>query len=578
MRNLLRYGKGYRKEAVLGPFLKLCEAALELLIPYVVMAIVNAIDGDRAAAGGLILKNALLLVGMGLLGLVFSVSAQFFSAKAAVGFASRLREALFSHVAALSYREIDRVGRSTLITRLTSDVNQIQTAVNLFLRLLLRSPFIVFGAMIMAFTIDAEAAMVFVVTIPILAAVVLGLLILCLPLYRRVQERLDAVLLKTRENLLGVRTLRALGREESERKEFKEKNDALDRLQRFVGRISALLNPLTYVLIHLAVVALLYRGAIRVQYGLLSQAAVLALYHYMSQILVELIKLANLIITITQGLAGAHRVEAILALPTEEVGGEAPEGEAPDGETAVVFSDVSFGYAAGGADAIRSVSFSVKPGETVGIIGATGAGKSTLIHLLCGFYQPREGSVTVFGRSASEMPRGAWLSQFGIVPQQAALFRGTVRSNLFFGGEADDGTAWEALKTAQAADFVAEKGGLDAPVEQGGRNFSGGQRQRLTIARALMKKAPILILDDSASALDAATDLSLRRAIRALPHRPTVFLISQRATALNGADRILVLEEGRLSAVGTHETLVQTCPVYREICLSQSMPEKEAAE
>ncbi|MBE6621627.1 MAG: ABC transporter ATP-binding protein [Ruminococcaceae bacterium] len=567
MKSLLRYMKGYRKECLLGPLLKLAEATLELLVPYVILAMIrNGIEGENRRY---VVLAMLILIGMGFVGLLFSVAAQYFSAKAAVGFTARVREALFAHIQSLTYREIDGLGRSTLMTRMTSDMNQVQTGVNLALRLLLRSPFIVFGAMIMAFTIDREAAMTFVVAIPVLSVVVFGILLAGIPLYKKVQVRLDGILSKTRENLTGVRMLRALCKEDSEVRDFDEKTEQLAGSQKLVGRISSLMNPLTYVLINLAIAFLMYRGAIKVQYGVLTQGAVLALYNYMSQILVELIKLANLIINITKSIACANRVEAVLETkPSLSV---LPEKYSEKDGSVVEFDRVSFRYGNGGENAVNDISFQVRPGETVGIIGGTGSGKSTLIHLLCRFYEVVEGDIYVEGRSVTSYPQEELLSKFGIVPQKAILFRGDIRSNMQFGREdVTDVEIWEALSLAQAKEFVEKKeGGLSAPVEQFGRNLSGGQRQRLTIARALVRRPSILILDDSASALDYATDLALRRSIRSLDYRPTVFLVSQRASTLKGADRILVMDEGRLVGIGTHDELFDTCDVYREICLSQ---------
>lgn len=567
MKSLLRYMKGYRKECLLGPLLKLAEATLELLVPYVILAMIrNGIEGENRRY---VVLAMLILIGMGFVGLLFSVAAQYFSAKAAVGFTARVREALFAHIQSLTYREIDGLGRSTLMTRMTSDMNQVQTGVNLALRLLLRSPFIVFGAMIMAFTIDREAAMTFVVAIPVLSVVVFGILLAGIPLYKKVQVRLDGILSKTRENLTGVRMLRALCKEDSEVRDFDEKTEQLAGSQKLVGRISSLMNPLTYVLINLAIAFLMYRGAIKVQYGVLTQGAVLALYNYMSQILVELIKLANLIINITKSIACANRVEAVLETkPSLSV---LPEKYSEKDGSVVEFDRVSFRYGNGGENAVNDISFQVRPGETVGIIGGTGSGKSTLIHLLCRFYEAVEGDIYVEGRSVTSYPQEELLSKFGIVPQKATLFRGDIRSNMQFGREdVTDVEIWEALSLAQAKEFVEKKeGGLSAPVEQFGRNLSGGQRQRLTIARALVRRPSILILDDSSSALDYATDLALRRSIRSLDYRPTVFLVSQRASTLKGADRILVMDEGRLVGIGTHDELFDTCDVYREICLSQ---------
>ncbi len=568
MKKLLRYMKGYRKECALGPLLKLAEATLELLVPFVIRDMVNVGigNGDKHY----LLQATLLLVGMGFAGLLFSVAAQYFSAKAAVGFSSRVREVLFRHIQSLTYREIDGLGRSTLMTRLTSDVNQVQTGVNLALRLFLRSPFIVFGAMIMAFTIDFEVALIFVVVIPLLAVVVFGIMLMGIPLYKNVQQKLDAVLFKTRENLSGVRMLRALCKEESETADFNEKNEMLNASQKFVGKLSALMNPLTYILINLAIAYLIYQGAVKVEYGVLTQGAVLALYNYMSQILVELIKLANLIINITKAVACANRVEVVLETqPSLE---QYPERLSNNREFAVEFQNVSFRYGNGGENALSHISFAAKPGDTIGIIGGTGSGKTTLVHLLCRFYEADEGDIYLEGKSVKSYSSDDLLGRIGIVPQKAVLFRGDIRSNMKFGREeVSDEAIWEALEVAQAKDFVAKKKeGLDAVVEQGGRNLSGGQRQRLAVARALVRKPSILILDDSSSALDYATDLALRRAIRHLDYHPTVFLVSQRASTLRGADIIIALDEGCAVGIGTHDELYETCDVYREICLSQT--------
>ncbi len=568
MKKLLKYMRGYRRECILGPLLKLAEASLELIVPYVIMNIINIgiLNGDKAY----IIGRMLLLVGMGLAGLLFSVAAQYFSARAAVGFSSKVRAALFAHIMHLGYPEIDRMGKSTFITRLTSDLNQVQAGVNLTLRLFLRSPFIVFGAMICAFTIDLQAALVFVVAIPVLAAVVFAIMLSTIPLYKKVQQKLDRILSKTRENLSGVRMLRALCKESEEIDDFAEKNQDLSRAQRFVGKLSALMNPLAYVLINAAIIVLIYVGALKVQHGVLTQAAVIALYNYMSQILVELIKLANLIITITKAVACGNRVEAVLESDASLLPSRLP----PEikGTHTVELRRVSFRYEGGGDNALTDISLTADDGETVGIIGGTGSGKTTLINLICRFYEATEGEVLIDGRPVASYDFAELRGKIGIVPQGAALFGGTVRSNLLFGREdATDDEIWEALERAQAADFVREKPGmLDFEIEQGGKNLSGGQRQRLTVARALIRNPGILILDDSSSALDYATDLALRRAVRQLPGRPVIFIVSQRASSLRGSDRIVVLDEGRAVGIGTHEQLYESCVVYREICDSQS--------
>ncbi len=570
--------KGYRKECVFGPLFKLAEALLELLIPYVVMNLINV--GIEKGDLPYIFSRTALLALMGFVGLGFSVTAQYFSAKAAVGFCARTREALFSHIQHLGFKEIDELGTSSLLTRLTSDMNQIQTGVNLTLRLFLRSPFIVFGSMIFAFTIDREAALTFAVAIPFLLILVFGIMLGTVPLYKKVQQKLDRVLLKTRENLLGVRPLRALCKEEEEIAEFDSENRALNRSQKLVGKISALMNPLTLVTVNGAIALLIYVGALKVQSGILTQGAVIALYNYMTQILVELIKLANLIINITKSVACANRVSAVLAVSPAMKEGEGAGSfraeEKRDGSEAlppaVEFRDVGFKYAKGGENSLDGISFKAEKGETIGIIGGTGAGKTTLVHLIDRFYDATEGEIFIDGIPISSYRFGELRKKVGIVRQAAALFRGDIRSNLRFGNEeATEEEMLEALQAAQALSFVQKKpGGLDFVLEQGGKNLSGGQRQRLTVAMALVKKPEILILDDSSSALDYATDLALRRAIRALPYSPTVFLVSQRASSLVGADRILVLDEGKLVGSGKHGELLSSCTVYREIVESQS--------
>ncbi len=568
MKKLLIYMRGYKRECILGPLLKLMEASLELMVPYVILDIINTgiENGDKAY----IMGKTFLLVGMGFAGLIFSVAAQYFSAKAAVGFSSRVRAVLFSHIMNLGYPEIDKTGKSTFITRLTSDINQVQSGVNLTLRLFLRSPFIVFGAMICAFTIDADAAFVFVVAIPILAAVIFAIMLVTIPLYKKVQQKLDVILSKTRENLSGVRMLRALCKEKEEISDFEVRNNELNRAQKFVGKISALMNPLTYVIINAAIVVLIYTGALKVQYGVLSQAAVIALYNYMSQILVELIKLANLIITITKAVACGNRVEAVLETTAsiESI----PENVKVRNEHTVEFRNVSFRYHEGGENSLSEISFWADSGQTVGIIGGTGSGKTTLINLICRFYDAAEGEIFGDGNTVKSYDLSELRKKIGIVPQGAALFRGTVRSNICFGkDEESDEEIWEALEAAQARNFVEQKpGGLDFQIEQGGKNLSGGQRQRLTVARALVRKPRILILDDSSSALDYATDLALRHAVKNLDYNPVIFIVSQRASALRGSDKIIVLDEGRAVGVGTHDQLYDTCSVYREICDSQS--------
>lgn len=567
MKKLLKYMKGYGRECFLGPLLKLLEASLELLVPYVIFDIINTgiVNDDR----GYIVGKMFILIGMGLAGLLFSVAAQYFSAKAAVGFSSKVREALFAHIMRLGYPEIDKTGKSTFITRLTSDINQVQTGINLTLRLFLRSPFIVFGAMICAFTIDKSSAMVFVGVIPVLALVVFAIMLSTIPLYRKVQQKLDVILSKTRENLSGVRMLRALCKEDEEISEFGEKNNDLNHAQKFVGKISALMNPLTYVIINAAIVVLIYTGALRVNEGILTQAAIIALYNYMSQILVELIKLANLIITITKAVACGNRVAAVLE--TEPSMTVQPETFGDDRHT-VEFRDVSFRYSSGAENALSDIDFTADPGQTIGIIGGTGSGKTTLVNLICRFYDATGGEVLVDGKNVRSYDFPTLRNKVGIVPQGSSLFRGDVRSNIKFGNEnAGDDEIWAALEAAQAKGFVSEKPGqLDFEIEQGGKNLSGGQRQRLTVARALVRRPEILILDDSSSALDYATDLALRHAIKNLDYKPVIFIVSQRASTLRGSDKIIVLDEGKAVGMGTHDGLYDSCPVYREICDSQT--------
>ena len=573
MKKLLIYLKDYRKEAVLGPLFKLLEASFELIVPLVVAAIID--QGIAARDQGVIIRKCLILVALGLVGLLCSVTAQYFAAKAATGFVRQLRHALFSHIQRFSYRALDRLGISTLITRMTSDMNQVQTGLNLTLRLLLRSPFVVFGAMIMAFTIDVQAALWFAVAIPVLSLVVFGIMLVSIPLYRKVQARLDSVLGITRENLTGVRVLRAFRREESEIEAFGEKNEQLTALQKYVGRISALMNPVTYVLINLAIILLVNTGALRVEAGLITQGAVVALYNYMSQILVELIKLANLIINITKSIACGKRIQSVL----DTEAGEPAVSDAPEGDAAVrvEFRHVSLQYSEGADASLTDISFSALPGETIGIIGGTASGKSSLVHLIPRFYDATEGQVFVDGRDVRAWDPALLRSHVGIVPQKAVLFRGSIRDNLRWGREdASDEELIRAAEAAQALDVLEAKGGLDGEIEQGGRNLSGGQRQRLTIARALVRQPEILILDDSASALDFATDAALRASLRRLEGSPTVFIVSQRTSSIQQADRIIVLDDGKMVGFGRHEELLRSCPVYQEIYDSQFR--KEAAK
>lgn len=568
MKKLWKYMRDYRREGILAPLFKLLEASLELLVPLVMAQIIDT--GIANGDGGFILSRCGILAALAAVGLVCSITAQYFAAKASVGFAAKLRSALFKHIQSLSYSKLDTQGTGTLIARITGDINQVQSGMNLALRLLLRSPFVVFGAMIMAFTIDVKAALVFVVTIPLLSIVVFGIILWSIPMYKKVQARLDKVLGITRENLSGVRVIRAFCKEDEERREFGERNAALTKLQLMVGRVSAAMNPATYIMINLGIAVLIYVGALRVDSGILTQGQVVALYNYMSQILVELVKLASLIITITKALACAGRVSAALDVETDMHGADAMPKE-NDTDEEVRFENVEFSYATGGEPALSGISFSVKKGETMGIIGGTGSGKSSLVSLIPRFYDATGGHVYIKGNDVKEYPLAALREMVGIVPQKAVLFKGTIRENLRWGNaDATEEEMERALSDAQALEIVkAKPEGLDSPVAQNGKNLSGGQRQRLTIARALIKKPEILILDDSASALDYATDLALRRSLAALSYKPTVFIVSQRASSILHADKIAVLDEGKMVGLGTHDELMQTCPVYREIYYSQ---------
>lgn len=566
MKRILKYMRGYGKECVLGPLFKLLEASFELMIPLVVARIV-----DKGIAGGdtgYIIRMCLIMVLLGVVGLISAVTAQYFAAKAAVGFAARLRSALMRKLLGLSYTQIDTLGASTMVTRMTSDINQVQNGVNLTLRLLLRSPFVVFGAMIMAFTIDVHSALIFAGLIPLLCIVVFGIMLITMPMYKKVQSDLDGVTSATRQNLTGVRVLRAFCKEESEMHSFQEKTGKLAASQLAAGRISALLNPLTMVMVNLAVVILIRVGAMRVDQGVLTQGLVIALYNYMSQILVELIKMANLIITITKAVACGNRIGIILDMDTS---GEKSSGEMIPIQGAVEFRNVFARYAGAAGESLENISFKAEPGQTIGIIGGTGAGKTSLVNLIPRLYDASQGAVLVDGVDVSELDKASLRGQIGIVPQKSVLFSGTIRENLRWGNaNATDQELWEALEIAQAREVVKDKAGeLDAPVSQGGTNFSGGQRQRLTIARALVRKPKILIMDDSASALDYATDARLRMAIRGMKQPPTTFIVSQRAASVRYADQILVLDDGMLVGKGTHEDLLENCPVYQEIYYSQ---------
>ncbi len=577
MKKLLKYLSIYKKEAVLAPLFKMLEASFELLVPLVMAEIIDT--GIKNQDMAFILKMGVVLVLLGAIGLACSLTAQYFAAKAAVGFGAGIRRDLFRHINRLSYSEIDTQGTATLITRMTSDVNQVQSGVNLTLRLFLRSPFIVFGAMIMAFTIDVKSALIFVLAIPLLSAVVFGIMLLSMPLYKKVQRQLDGVMQITRENLSGARVIRAFNREQDEAEAFKKEGGMLIRFQLFVGRISALLNPVTYVIVNLAIIILIYTGAVQVDSGRLSQGEVVALVNYMSQILVELIKLANLIISITKALACAGRINRVFEMKSSIVDpGEqqreqekSEEKAAVPGMPRVSFQNVSFSYQGSKEASLSHISFDAAPGEMIGVIGGTGSGKSTLVNLIPRFYDVTEGQVLVDGTDVRAIPLSRLRGRIGVVPQKAVLFKGTIRDNMRWGKEnASDQEIGEALETAQALEIVkTREEGLDTMIFQGGKNLSGGQRQRLTIARALVRKPQILILDDSSSALDFATDARLRKALRERAEGTTVFLVSQRASALRYADQILVLDDGRLAGKGSHEELLKHCPVYREICQSQ---------
>ena len=567
LKKLFVYFKGYGRECVLGPLFKLLEASFELIIPLIVASIIDR--GIASGDGGHVARMVLCMAALGLVGLLAAVTAQYFAAKAAISFSTRLRHALMAHIQTLSYTELDTLGTSTLITRMTSDVNQVQSGVNMCLRLLLRSPFVVFGAMVMAFTIDVRCALIFAAVIAVLCAIVFSIMLVTIPKYRAVQGQLDSVTAATRENLNGVRVLRAFCKEDAETEKFARRNQLLTRMQLAVGRISASMNPLTYVVINAAVIALIHSGAVRVQLGTLTQGEVIALYNYMSQVLVELVKMANLIILLTKAWACGDRISAVLSVQSSQQDGGRTFEDAQRGS--VAFEDVSLRYKGAGADALEHVSFSARPGETIGVIGGTGSGKSSLVSLIPRFYDATGGRVRVGGVDVRELKKDVLRDAVAVVPQKAVLFKGTIRSNLLWGNEnASEQDLLDALTTAQALDVAeAKPGRLDEPVEQGGRNFSGGQRQRLTIARALVKKPDILILDDSASALDYATDASLRRAIRQMDSRPTTFIVSQRASSVRFADQIIVLDDGCVVGIGTHDALLADCPVYQEIYASQ---------
>lgn len=587
MKKLLVYLKHYKKESVLAPLFKMLEATFELFVPLVMADIIDIgiASGDRHYIYG----RCLLLIALGIIGLACSLTAQYFAAKAAVGFSAEMKHGLCAHIQSLSFSELDTLGASTMITRMTSDANQVQNGINMVLRLFLRSPFIVFGAMIMAFTIDVKAALVFVVTIPLLCVVVFGIMMISIPLYRKVQGGLDKVLGITRENLTGVRVIRAFHKEDAEIKQFDEEHGKLTALQVLVGRISALMNPVTYILINVATVVLIYVGALQVNVGNLTQGNVVALVNYMSQILVELIKLANLIITVTKAVACANRIQSVFEMkPSMEKvipekgrtqSADAAETEAAELEKqadtwngpCVVFDHVALKYAGASEEALTDINFTVQKGQTVGIIGGTGSGKSSVVNMIPRFYDAAGGSVLVDGKDVRQYSLTELRDKVGIVMQKAVLFKGTIRENLCWGrNDATDEELWQALRIAQAEDFVKEKTGqLDAEISQGGKNLSGGQRQRLTIARAVVKQPEILILDDSASALDYATDAKLRGAIKNMPGNTTTFIVSQRTASIMHADMIIVLEDGEIAGLGTHAQLLENCEVYREIYESQ---------
>lgn len=576
MKRLIIYLKDYKKESILAPLFKLLEAFFELMVPLVMANIIDYGISNRSM--GYIGKMGLLLLLLGIVGLASSITAQFFAAKAAVGFSTKLRQALFNHIEDLSFTDIDKAGTSTMITRMTSDVNQVQSGVNMTLRLFLRSPIIVFGAMIMAFTIDVKCALIFVVAIPLLSVVVFGIILSTIPLYKKVQSKLDQVLGITRENLTGVRVIRAFHQEAKEADRFRENNEALSAMQIFVGKISACMNPVTYIIVNGAIIALIYTGAVQVNIGNLSQGEVVAIINYMNQILVELVKLANLIVTMTKALACAERVASVF-----EIGADATEDEkkaALDNSIAAEvdekapflnFNHVSLTYQGAGAPTLQDMNFTVNRGDTVGIIGGTGSGKTSLVNLIPGFYPATEGEILLEGRDIRTMSDEELRGRIGVVPQKAVLFKGTIRSNLQWGKpDATEEEMWKALELAQASEVVDGKPGkLDATVAQNGKNFSGGQRQRLTIARALVRNPEILILDDSASALDYATDAKLRAAIRTLEDKTTTFIVSQRASTIRHADKIIVLDDGEIVGMGTHDELLKDCTVYQEIYYSQ---------
>lgn len=574
MKKLLYFMKDYKKESVLAPLFKMLEAFFELFVPLVVASIID--DGIVPKDSGHIIRMCLLLLVLAAVGLTCSITAQYFAAKSAVGAATGIRYELFTHIQTLGYEEMDMVGTSTLITRMTSDINQVQNGINLVLRLFLRSPFIVFGAMIMAFTIDVKAAMIFVVAIILLSIVVFGVMFITKPLYKKVQSGLDTILGTTRENLTGVRVIRAFHQEQAEYNKFLAENEELTSLQKFAGKISGLTNPLTFIIINFAILVLIHTGAVRVSLGTLSQGQVVALYNYMSQILVELIKLANLIISVTKAMACFNRIQDVFHIEPSMKEGTKTVAAAGNTTPAVEFKNVSFTYAGGGDHAVENISFKAMPGQTIGIIGGTGSGKSTLVNLIPRFYDVSEGEVDIAGKNIQDYTYGSLRNTLSVVPQKAQLFAGTIRDNLTFGcPDATEEQIEEALAISQAKEFVDTKEGrLDAKIEQGGKNLSGGQRQRLTLARALVPQSDILIMDDSASALDYATDARLRKAIQDMKRKPTVFIVSQRTSSIQNADMILVLDDGKIAGQGTHEQLLKSCNIYREIYETQFKKEE----
>lgn len=569
MKMIMRFLKDYKKECLLAPLFKMLEAIFELFVPLVVSSVIDKgiANGDK----GYIMQMCFMLILLAIIGLVCAITAQYFSAKAAVGAATGMRHSLFAHIQTFSFTEMDTLGTSTLVTRMTSDINQVQNGINMVLRLFLRSPFIVFGAMIMAFTIDVKAALVFVAAIPILTLIVFGIMLTTRPMYKNVQSGLDKILGITRENLTGVRVIRAFNKEQDEVKRFKKDNESLNRLQKFVGKISGLMNPLTYVVVNVSIIALIWIGAIRVNAGALTQGQVVALYNYMSQILVELIKLANLIITITKALACAGRIESVFEVTSGMADGSVKEVAAKEEQPSVEFKNVSLTYSGSGASSVEGINFKAMKGQTIGVIGGTGSGKSSLVNLIPRLYDATQGEVLVDGVNVKDYDIETLRNKVGIVMQKAVLFKGTIRENMWMGKKgATDEQIDEALEISQSKEFVDSKQGrLDYVIEQGGKNLSGGQRQRLTIARAIVRKPDVLILDDSASALDFATDAALRKAIRGMNNSPTVFIVSQRAASLMYADLIIVLDDGQVAGMGTHDELLANCEVYKEIYESQ---------